>query len=82
MSIRYYTCKNHSIIDPVCNNHSPPVLLWNVSGGTGCMHSAVQIWYSGTMIMEIHLDSVRHVTKLIQSLVYIVFHENIHLIVC
>lgn len=83
MSIRSYVCKSHSVIDPVCSNHSPHVILQNLNGETGCSHSpAVQIWCIGTRIMEIHLKSIIHVTEFIQSLTYISFHSYICLLVC
>jgi len=83
MSIRSYVCKSYSIIDPICSNHSPYILLQNFNGGTGCSHSpAVQIWCIGTRIMEMHLKSIINVTYFIQSLTYISFHSNISLLVC
>jgi len=79
----YLLCKSHSVIDPLCSNHSPHILLQNCNGGTGCSHSpAVQIWCIDTRIMEIRLKSISHVTKFIQSLTYISFHSNICLLVC
>jgi hypothetical protein len=82
MSIRSYVCKSHYVIEPICSNQSPHVLLKNFKGGTSCSYSpAVKIWCVGTRIMETHLKSIIHVTEFIQSLTYISFHSNIALLV-